>query len=305
MARTEFGLGIGYVLAAYLIWGIFPLYFSALAPAGPMEVVALRVLLSLAFCIVVIALSRKWRPLGMLFRSPKRVVALGVAGALVYVNWLVYVYATSTGQVVEAALGYFINPIVTVSLGVLFLRNRLRRLQWVAVALAGVAVVVLAVGYGKVPFISLALAFSFAFYGLVKNSIGAVDALSGLTLETAWLAPLAAIQMLWLGAGPGISWGAYGAGHAILLGLAGVITAIPLLMFAAAARRIPLVYVGLVQFSSPILQFLVGVLVFHEAMPAERWMGFGIVWLAALVVVADSLGQLRTTRAARRQAATK
>ena len=285
-----------FAFTAYLLWGLFPLYFVALAPASPLEIVSWRILLSLVFCALLITVTRAWRLFGSLIRNWRVTGAFAIAGALIYVNWLVYVIATQTNHIVEASLGYFINPIVTVLIGVFLLRERLRPLQWAAIALASVAVVVLTVGYGQLPVIALVLAISFAFYGYVKNRAGRVDAVSGLTLETLWLAPVALGQLVFIGATSGVALGANGVWHAVLLSMAGVVTAIPLLFFAGAARRIPLVYVGLIQFSSPIVQFAMGVFIFGEPMPIERWIGFGIVWLACLVMVIDSLRHSRRAR---------
>ena len=198
--------------------------------------------------------------------------------------------ATVSGHVVEAALGYFINPIVTVFLGVLVQRERLRVAQWVAVGVSIVAVIVLAVGYGSVPWIALILAFSFGLYGLIKKRVGGrVDALSGLTLETLWLTPVAVIQLVVVSVTVGLTIGSAGPWHTVLLAGAGVITAVPLLFFAAASRRLPLVYMGFIQYFAPFIQFVVGVAVLHEAMPPERWVGFAIVWLALLILSVDMI----------------
>jgi chloramphenicol-sensitive protein RarD len=285
-------IGLVYAVSAYALWGFLPIYFIALAPTGPVEIVAWRVLLSLVFCAVLIAVTRTWRAFVALLRDRRVLLVMGVAGALIFVNWLTYVYAALSDQVVEAALGYFINPIVTVFLGVLVLRERLNAVQWIAVGISIVAVVVLAVGYGQLPWIALVLAFSFGFYGLIKKRVGPrVDAVSGLTLETAWLAPLAAVLLVVVGATTGLTIGSQGAWHTVLLLGAGAVTAIPLLLFAAASRRLPLIYMGFIQYFAPFIQFLVGVVVLQEPMPLERWIGFGLVWVA-----------LRGARATRRAA---
>jgi chloramphenicol-sensitive protein RarD len=250
------------------------------------------------FCALLIAVTRSWRTFAGLLRDRRVVLVMGAAGALIFVNWLTYVFAALSGQVVEAALGYFINPIVTVFLGVLVLRERLNAVQWTAVGISIVAVVVLAVGYGQVPWIALVLAFSFGFYGLIKKRVGPrVDAVSGLTLETAWLAPLAAVLLVVEGLTTGLTMGTQGAWHTVLLLAAGAVTAIPLLLFAAASRRLPLIYMGFIQYFAPFIQFLVGVVILKEPMPPERWIGFGLVWIA-LVVLAFDLA--RGARAARR-----
>lgn len=293
-------MGLGYAVAAYALWGFLPIYFIALAPTGPVEIVAWRILLSLVFCAVLIAVTRSWRAFTALLRDRRVVLIMGAAGALIFVNWLTYVFATLSGQVVEAALGYFINPIVTVFLGVLVLRERLNAVQWTAVGISIVAVVVLAVGYGQLPWIALVLAFSFGFYGLIKKRVGGrVDAVSGLTLETAWLAPLSAVLLVVVGATGGLTMGTLGAWHTVLLLAAGAVTAIPLLLFAAASRRLPLIYMGFIQYFAPFIQFLVGVVVLREPMPLERWIGFGLVWVALVVLTFDLV---RGARAARRAA---
>ena len=292
-------IGLVYAVSAYALWGFLPIYFIALAPTGPVEIVAWRVLLSLVFCAVLIAVTRTWRAFVALLRDRRVVLVMGVAGALIFVNWLTYVYAALSDQVVEAALGYFINPIVTVFLGVLVLRERLNAVQWIAVGISIVAVVVLAVGYGQLPWIALVLAFSFGFYGLIKKRVGPrVDAVSGLTLETAWLAPLAGVLLVVVGATTGLTIGSQGAWHTVLLLGAGAVTAIPLLLFAAASRRLPLIYMGFIQYFAPFIQFLVGVVVLQEPMPLERWIGFGLVWVALVVLTFDLVRGARATRRA-------
>lgn len=292
--------GFLYAIAAYAIWGVFPLYFVALAPAGAVEVVAFRILMSLALCVLLIAVTRAWRPLAELLRDRRTSLLMLVAAVAIYLNWLVYIFAALTGHVIEASLGYFINPLVTVLLGVLVLRERLRPAQWVALGIALIAIVVIVVGYGSFPWIAIVLAVSFAAYGLVKRVVGGrVDAISGLTLETAWLAPLAVVQLVIVGTvGGGLEFGAHGPAHTIALLAAGVVTTVPLLLFAAGARRIPLVGLGMAQFLTPVLQFLVGWLVLHEAMPTERWVGFGLVWLALIVLTADMIAASRPPRRA-------
>jgi chloramphenicol-sensitive protein RarD len=293
-------VGLAYAVSAYALWGFLPIYFIALAPTGPVEIVAWRILLSLVFCAVLIAVTRTWRAFVAVLRDRRVLLIMGVAGALIFVNWLTYVYATLSDQVVEAALGYFINPIVTVFLGVLVLRERLNAVQWTAVGISIVAVVVLAVGYGQLPWIALVLAFSFGFYGLIKKRVGPrVDAVSGLTLETAWLAPLAAVLLVVVGATTGLTIGSQGTWHTVLLLGAGAVTAIPLLLFAAASRRLPLIYLGFIQYFAPFIQFLVGVVVLQEPMPPERWIGFGLVWVALVVLTFDLV---RSARASRRAA---
>ncbi len=289
--------GLIYAISAYVLWGFLPIYFLALKPASAWEIVAWRVIFSLAFCAIAIAVTRSWRTFGALLTDRRVLFTMGLAGALIYVNWQTYVLATVSGHVVEAALGYFINPIVTVFLGVIVQRERLRVAQWVAVGVSVVAVVVLGVGYGQIPWIALILAFSFGFYGLIKKRVGGrVDAVSGLTLETMWLTPVAILQLIVVSLTAGLTIGSDGPWHTVLLVGAGVITAVPLLFFAAASRRLPLVYMGFIQYFAPFIQFLVGVVVLNEAMPPERWIGFAIVWLALLILSVDMIAAARRGR---------
>jgi len=297
-ARRQATIGGAFAFLAYLLWGVFPLYFLALAPSGPWEIVSWRILLSFVFCVIALSVIRGgWRAIIAIARQPRLLAWTGLAGVLIFVNWTVYLIATLTGHVVEASLGYFINPIVTVLLAVLVLRERMRVAQWIAIGIAVAAVVVTVVGYGAFPWIAVILALSFGFYGLVKKQIGpSVDALSGLTLESAWLSPFAAAILIGVGMTTGISIGTAGPWHAILLALAGVVTATPLLLFAASTRRAPLSVVGLLQFLTPILQFIIGVWILHEPMTLERWIGFGLIWVALIVLTADQLVHSRRSR---------
>lgn len=297
--RSERSKGLLYAIIAYSLWGALPIYFLALQPSGAFEIVGWRVLFSLVFCALVITVTRRWRAFLAVLRKPRIVWTMGLAGALIYLNWQTYVVATVTGHVVEAALGYFINPIVTVFIGVLVLRERLRAVQWIAVGIAIIAVVVLTVGYGSLPWISLILAFSFGFYGLIKKRVGNnVDAVTGLTLETAWLAPVAIVQLVVVATLSGLTFGTVSPWHTVGLLAAGVITAVPLLLFASAASRLPLTVIGLIQFFAPVLQFLVGVFILHEPMPPERWAGFGLVWLALTILTVDMVVSGRAPRRA-------
>lgn len=292
--------GILYAVGAYGIWGAFPLYFLLLAPASAFEVVAFRILMSLVLCVALIAITRGWGRFAALVRDRRAALLMLVAAAAIYLNWLVYIFAALSGHVIEASLGYFINPLVTVLLGVLVLREKVRAAQWVALAITLVAIVVIVVGYGSFPWIALVLAGTFAGYGLVKRIVGPrVDALGGLTLETAWLAPVAIVQLLVVATvGGGLEFGAHGTAHTLAMLAAGVVTTVPLLLFAAGARRIPLVAIGMAQFLTPVLQFLVGWLILHEAMPLERWIGFALVWVSLAVLMADMVIASRPPRRA-------
>lgn len=291
--------GIIFAFAAYGFWGFMPIYFLALDPTGPFEIVVWRVLFSLAFCALIILVMRKWGAVRSVLRDRRSVLLLGLAGLLVFINWQVYVIAVVTGHVNEAALGYFMNPIVTVLLGVIVLHERLRGMQWAAVGISVIAVIVLAVNYGVFPWISLVLAVSFGLYGLVKKGVGPrVDALTGLAVETAWLAPIAAVQLLIVGATTGVVFGNAGVANVVLLVAAGVVTSVPLLLFAAAARRLPLFIIGFIQYLTPILQFLIGTFILLEAMPPERWVGFSLVWLALIILSIDMAFHARSVRRA-------
>jgi chloramphenicol-sensitive protein RarD len=291
--------GVVYTFSAYLLWGVFPLYFLLLAPTGPWEIVAWRIILSFVFCVLLLTFTRTWPKLMAIVRQPRLLGWTALAGVLIYVNWQTYLIGTLSGNVVETSLGYFINPIVTVLLGVLVLRERIDVLQWVAIGIVVVAVIVSVVAYGEVPWIALILAFSFGFYGLVKKRIGTtVDAVSGLTLESFWLLPVAIVELIVVGTTSGLTIFGYGAWHAVLVLMAGVVTAVPLLLFASGARRVPLTVVGLLQFITPIMQFLVGVAILHEPMPPARWIGFGLVWIALILLTVDSLRSIRRSRAA-------
>lgn len=290
--------GLWFGFAAYLLWGSMPLYFLAMAPANAFEIVAFRVIFSLVFCCILLTVTRAWRGFVGLFREPRIVLIMGAAGLLIYVNWQIYVVATTTGHVIEAALGYFINPLVTVLLGVFVLRERLRPAQWIAMAISAVAVLVIAVGYGEFPWISIGLAASFGLYGLVKNKVGGrVDAVGGLTMETLWLTPLSIVQLIVVGNLVGLTLTTEGVGHTLVLASAGIVTAVPLLLFAGAARRLPLSIVGFIQYLTPVLQFIVGAFVLHEEMPPERWLGFALVWLALVIFSVDLVRAERRRRA--------
>ncbi|WP_104200424.1 EamA family transporter RarD [Cryobacterium sp. Y29] len=303
-AHSTYRTGLIFGGLSYALWGMLPLYFLLLAPSGAFEIVAWRVLFSLVFCALIITVTRTWTVLGRALRQRRLVWTMGLAGVFIFINWQTYVIAATTGHVVEAALGYFINPIVTVLLGVFVLRENLRRLQWVAIVVSCLAVVVLAVGYGSLPWISLILAFSFGLYGLIKKSVGpSVDAVTGLTLETAWLAPVAVVQLVVVSGLSGITFGTVSPWHTASLLAAGIITAVPLLLFAAAARRLPLTVLGLIQFVAPVLQFLVGVFILNEAMPFERWVGFGLVWVALIILTVDMVASGRSPRRSIREVA--
>ena len=294
--------GILFGIGAYGLWGLLPLYFFVLMPAGAVEIVANRVVWSLLFCALLITVTRSWAALAGALRNRAVFGSLALAAFLIAINWLTYTYGVTTGQAVEASLGYFINPLVSVLLGVFVLKEKLRPLQWAAVGIGFVAVGVLTYSYGKLPWIALTLAFSFGLYGFVKKRVGPrVDAVTSLSVETMVLAPFAAVTMVYLAASGTATLTSQGPGHFWLLLASGVITAVPLLFFGASARRLPMTTIGLLQYFAPLLQFVLALVVFKEAMTVDRWIGFGVVWVALLVLTVDMLRTARKTAVARRR----
>lgn len=272
-------------MAAYAIWGLFPLYWGLLKPAGALEILAHRIVWSLLTVTILLVALRRWS----WFRTAgrKTLLALVAGGLLIAVNWYTYIYGVNSAHVVETALGYFINPMVSVLLGVVVLRERLRRTQWVALGIGALAVVVLAVDYGQPPWIAITLAFSFGLYGLCKKVAGAPP-IEGLTAESLVTFLPALGYLWWLNAAGDATFGHVSAAHTALMVGAGVLTAGPLLLFAGATNRVPLSTMGLLQYLTPTLQFLCGVTVLGEHMPAARWAGFGLVWIALVVFSVDS-----------------
>jgi chloramphenicol-sensitive protein RarD len=288
--------GLLYGITAYGLWGLVPLFWPLLEPAGALEMLAHRMVWSPAFVGIILVVLRRWGWIGELIRQPRKLALLTLAAVVITVNWGVYIWAVNAGHVVEASLGYFINPLVTILMGVLLLKERLRRTQWIAVGVGLAAVLVLAIGYGQPPWISLVLAFSFGTYGLIKKKLN-IGGLESLAAETVVLFLPALGYLLWLGANGSSTFGSHGAGHAALLASTGVVTAVPLVCFGAAAIRVPMTMLGLLQYLAPIFQLALGVLYFHEAMPAERWAGFALVWVALAMLTWDALRTARRTRA--------
>ena len=294
--KNEQRAGLLYGIGAYGMWGIVPLFWPLLEPSGAVEILAHRMVWSLGVVGVALLLLRRWAWIGELVRQPRRLGLIAIAATVISVNWGLYIWSVNNGHVVEASLGYFINPLVTIAMGVLLLGERLRPVQWTAVATGLAAVLVLAIGYGQPPWISLVLAFSFATYGLVKKKVG-MGGLESLAAETAVLFVPALGFLLWLGASGDATFLAGGAGHGVLLATTGLVTAIPLVCFGAAAIRVPLSVLGLLQYLAPVFQFALGILYFHEAMPPERWAGFALVWVALMLLTWDALRTARRTRA--------
>ncbi|MFF7015422.1 EamA family transporter RarD [Streptomyces sp. CS065A] len=293
--KNEQRAGLLYGVGAYGMWGIVPLFWPLLKPSGAIEILAHRMVWSLAVVGGALLVVRRWAWIGELARDRRKLGLISVAAATITVNWGLYIWAVNNGQVVEASLGYFINPLVTIAMGVLLLGERLRPVQWTAVATGLAAVLVLAIGYGRPPWISLILAFSFATYGLVKKKVD-MGGLESLAAETAVLFLPALGFLLWLTATGGSTFTAGGAGHGVLLAATGIITAVPLICFGAAAVRVPLSTLGLLQYLAPVFQFGLGILYFHEEMPPERWAGFALVWLALSLLTWDALRNARRNR---------
>ena len=279
------GLLLG--IAAYGLWGGFPLYWPLLEPAGAIEILAHRILWSMVTLGLLVIIFRRTPQLRAILADRRTFLLLASAALIITVNWATYIYGVNNERVVETSLGYFINPLVTVLMGVFILGERLRPLQWAALGVASLAVVVLTVDYGRLPYIALVLAFSFGTYGLLKKTadVGAVESLA---VETTVVAPLAAVYLGWLIASGSSSFGSEGAGHALLLASAGIVTAIPLICFSAAATRVPMTTLGLLQYLAPVLQFALGVFVLDEDMPASRWIGFVLVWIALVVFTIEA-----------------
>lgn len=269
------------------MWGAFPLYFPLLKPAAASEILAHRILWSAIVMGILVLVAGRVGQFRAILRDRRRTLILLTAAGLVSVNWMTYIWAVNNGRVVESSLGYFINPLVSVVMGIAVLGERLRRAQWVAVGVAATAVTVLTVDYGRPPWVALVLAGTFGSYGLAKKLAG-VGAVESLSFETLAVAPLAAAYVGWLGAHGDLAFGRHGVDHALLLASTGVVTAVPLICFGAAAVRIPLVTLGLLQYLAPIFQFALGVLWFHEDMPPSRWAGFVLVWLALALFTAEA-----------------
>jgi chloramphenicol-sensitive protein RarD len=275
------------------MWGLFPLYWPLLEPTSAVQILAHRMIWSLVFVTVVLLFRRSWSFVAQLRRDPGRLGLLVVAAILVSVNWGIYIWGVNAGHVVETSLGYFINPLLSIALGVLVLSERLRAIQWVAVAVAAAAVVVITVDFGRLPWIALSLAVSFGGYGLVKKIV-AVPALESLAVETAVMAPFALIFLVVVELRGTGAFGHVTLGTNVLLVTAGVVTAIPLLCFAAAARRVPLTAMGLLQYLTPVLQFMVGVFIRHEPLPTSELIGFCLVWVALIVLGGSEVAQWRS-----------
>lgn len=288
--------GILYGIGAYLLWGILPIYWKQIQHVDALEILGNRMLWSLLFCALLLTLRQNWLWLPRALQSRQTVLILSGAALLLTVNWGTYIWAVNAGFIIETSLGYFINPLVSVVIGVVVLRERLRLWQWIAVGVAATGVLYLTFVYGRLPWIALTLAFTFGFYGLLKKKVR-LPSLEGLTLETALMTPLALLYLAWLQIQGTAAFGHVDWRTNLLLMGAGVVTAIPLLLFAAGARRIPLSTIGFLQYIAPTLQFLIGVFIYREAFDLTRLVGFSLIWLALLTYTVDGVRQRRSGRA--------
>jgi chloramphenicol-sensitive protein RarD len=288
--------GFIYGFSAYLLWGLFPLYWKLLDHSGAIELLAHRILWSLVTIALLVLVLRRFGQVRELLRSPRRRWPLVIGALLISANWGAYIWGVNHGRVVETSLGYFITPLFTVLLGVIVLKERLRVAQWIALAVAFVAVIGLTIQNGRPPWVAIILTFSFAFYGLAKKKAGA-GAIEGMAVESVTAAPLALIAVLVLAFQGHTTVNHQGPGYLVLVMLTGPITAVPLLLFGAAATRVPMTTLGLLNYIAPIMQFAVGVLVFHEQMPPMRWAGFALVWLALIILTWDGMTRRRRTTA--------
>ncbi|MFY8050763.1 MAG: EamA family transporter RarD [Aquiluna sp.] len=291
--KSESSVGLLYGLSAYLIWGSFPLIIAAAYFADPFEVVVWRVVFGFIFAALLVSIVGGWKEILQIVKSAQRLKWVAVASLMIYINWVVYVVAVATGNVIESSLGYFINPLVTVLFAVLLLKEKLRPMQWVALSIGAVAVVVLTLDYGRLPFIAIALAVSFGIYSLAKNRVGKkIPALQSFTIESGLVVPVALVQLWLVSQSAQIMLFSGFVETSILVGF-GILTAIPLILFGAAASRVPLSTIGFIQYLTPTIQFSIGFFVFGEPMPAVRWVGFALVWVSLAILTIDALKRKR------------
>jgi chloramphenicol-sensitive protein RarD len=285
-------LGLLFGVSAYTLWGLFPIYWPLLKPANPLEIVSHRAVWTLVFCFIILALTKSLKSTLSLLKYPKIVAGLFLSSILISINWIIYIYAANNEHVVEAALGYYINPIVVIATGVIVLKEKMRPLQWVAVGVATIGVGVLTIDYGRLPWIALGLALSWGSYGLVKKQLG-LGALEGLSIETLLSSGAYLGYLVWLG-NSGEGHFTYSLTLTLLLIGGGAVTAIPLLLFNGSTNRLPLTLVGLLQYITPTIQFCIGVWYYHEDMPTARWVGFFIIWVALMSLAIDLVKSGRT-----------
>ena len=290
MSKNKLGLLFG--ISAYSLWGAFPLYWPLLEPANPLEIVSHRAVWTLVFCFIVLAATKALKSTLVTLKRPTVAVKLFLSSLLISINWLVYIWATNNEHVVEASLGYYINPLIIIGFGVIFLKEKMRPLQWAAVSIATIGVLVLTFDYGRLPWIALALALSWGSYGLIKKQLG-LGALEGLAIETFISSFFYLAYLIYIG-NQGTGQFGHGWGLTALLISAGAVTAIPLLLFNGSTNRLPFTTIGLLQYITPTLQFSIGVWVLNEDMPTARWIGFLIIWAALVTLAIDLIRSSRT-----------
>ena len=289
----DYARGLPLGLTAYFIWGSFPLIIAMLGFASPYEIVVWRVIFGFLTAVLIIAITKNFRAMREVFKSKTNIAWIATSSLFIFVNWLVYVIAISENHVVESSLGYFINPLITILLAVIFLREKLSRVQWIAMGIGALAVVVLTIDYGRPPWVALILAGSFGIYGLAKNKLGGkVSALNSFAIESGFVVPIAIVQLVLVHLiGGGIMFASEGALGMAGLAMYGAMTAIPLILFGAAAQHLPLKVMGFMQYIAPIIQFTLGLVVFNEPMPTARWLGFALVWLSLIILSSDIIRQ--------------
>jgi len=287
-------LGLLFGVSAYSLWGLFPIYWPLLKPANPLEIVSHRAVWTLVFCFIILALTKSLKSTLSLLKRPKIVAGLFLGSILISINWIIYIYAANNEHVVEASLGYYINPIVVIATGVIVLKEKMRPLQWLAVGIATLGVAVLTIDYGRLPWIALGLALSWGSYGLVKKQLG-LGALEGLSIETLLSSGFYLTYLIWLG-NSGEGHFTYSLTLTLLLIGGGAVTAIPLLLFNGSTNRLPLTLIGLLQYITPTIQFCIGVWYFHEEMPTARWVGFLIIWVALMSLAIDLVKSSSSSR---------
>jgi len=287
-------LGLLFGVSSYTLWGLFPIYWPLLKPASPLEIVSHRAVWTLVFCFIILALTKSLKSTLSLLKRPKIVAGLFLGSILISINWIIYIYAANNEHVVEASLGYYINPIVVIATGVIVLKEKMRPLQWLAVGIATLGVAVLTIDYGRLPWIALGLALSWGSYGLVKKQLG-LGALEGLSIETLLSSGFYLAYLIWLG-NSGEGHFTYSLTLTLLLIGGGAVTAIPLLLFNGSTNRLPLTLIGLLQYITPTIQFCIGVWYFHEEMPTARWVGFLIIWVALMSLAIDLVKSSSSSR---------
>jgi len=290
LSKNKIGLLFG--VSAYSLWGAFPLYWPLLKPANPLEIVSHRAVWTLVFCFIVLAATKALKSTLVTLKRPTVAVKLFLSSLLISINWLVYIWATNNEHVVEASLGYYINPLIIIGFGVIFLKEKMRPLQWAAVSIATIGVLVLTFDYGRLPWIALALALSWGSYGLIKKQLG-LGALEGLAIETFISSFFYLAYLIYIG-NQGTGQFGQNWGLTVLLISAGAVTAIPLLLFNGSTNRLPFTTIGLLQYITPTLQFSIGVWVLNEDMPTARWVGFLIIWAALVTLAIDLIRSSRT-----------